>query len=233
MKSLNLIYNPCWLAISLPSSHFPFYILTSHVIILAVYFFISGIFHLIISSSVTFFPLSLQPCWKSKVYLTRDWQSLCVSSEVLSVSFGLCLTIPVSVLAAYQARQCAPLTWSSWLPCLMEGLRSRNHQSLFGRLFQRSSSQSQGADGTIHFTHLCADCYQRAWDDDGVLKHEAESEFLAGAMQQTFFAFSGQMLLSVIYMFMRERFIIFKECRKILMQIKSKGIFGDQVCYWK
>lgn len=51
----------------------------------------------------------------------------------------------VSVSTASRAQPCVPLTWSSWLPCSTGGLRSRNHPSLFGRLYQMKSSQSRGA----------------------------------------------------------------------------------------
>lgn len=95
-----------------------------------------------------FFP---QPRWNVQ---PADTEPFCVSSKCFYQS-------PVSVSVAFQVRRCAPLTWSSWLLCLMEGLRSRNHQSLFGRLFQMKSSQNQGADGGNQFVHLCSSCYQR------------------------------------------------------------------------
>lgn len=86
--------------------------------------------------------------------------------EVLLSIDSLSLNLPlshlsVSVSLVSQVRQCVPSTWSSWLRCLMGGSRSRNHLSLFGRLFQMKSSRNQGADGCNHFMHLCSGCYQR------------------------------------------------------------------------
>lgn len=49
--------------------------------------------------------------------------------------------------AVSQARPCVPLTWSSWLACLMGGSRSRNPPSPFGPLLQTKPSPSQGTDG--------------------------------------------------------------------------------------
>lgn len=70
------------------------------------------------------------------------------------------LSISVSVSTVSRVRQCVPSTWSSWPGCSMGGSRSRNHLSLFGRLFQMKSSRSQGADGCNQCVHLCWGCYQ-------------------------------------------------------------------------
>lgn len=75
-----------------------------------------------------------------------------------------CLNLPLSHLSVStvsQVRRCVPSTWSSWPGCLTGGSRSRNHPSLFGRLFLMKSSQSQGADVCTQCIHLCSGCYRR------------------------------------------------------------------------
>lgn len=105
-------------------------------------------------------PLSkVKPTWHR-----TDSRFISVRS-VLSID-SLCLNLPLSHLSVfvslvYQVQRFVPSTWSSWLRCLMGGSRSRNHLSLFGRLFQMKSSQSQGADGYNQFMHLCSGCYRR------------------------------------------------------------------------
>lgn len=108
--------------------------------------------------------LSLHYCEKAKPADCRlDSDSFTSLQRVLSID-SLCLNPPLthlSVSTASLVRQCAPLTWNSWLGCLMGGSRSRNHPSPFGHLFPMKSFRSQGADGCIQFMHLCLGCFLR------------------------------------------------------------------------
>lgn len=106
----------------------------------------------------------LHPCRKVKPTWNRTDSHFMSVQSVLSID-RLCLNLPLSHLSAcvsivFQVRRCVPSTWSSWLGCSKGGSKSRNHLSLFGRLFQMKSSRSQGADGCNQFMHLCSCCYQ-------------------------------------------------------------------------